>query len=208
MVDRQLVGVDAPIVPNDYAVRLNPDDFAAFESYLPGLSRQLETWLRDAIDRRGFTTLDDIRVTLTSDETVRRRAIEVDAANVDRPPVLTPEPEPVQPTEMFTVIRPNAHPNRLMLKFDDGVGAGMEFVIRKQTVTVGRSLENDLVLQAAEVSRRHARLDLNGGTLLLTDLDSTNGTKVNGRPITSRAIAVGDEISFGNATAVVAATSD
>lgn len=208
MTSNQLIGVGAPLVPNDYKVKLNPADLAPFEGYLPGLARQMETWLQEVVDDRGFATIDRIRVQISGDEATPRRAIIVDAVNVDRPPTLAPEPVPVQATELFQVVRPSARNALLMLRFEDGPHAGNEFVIRKQSVTVGRSLDNDLVLDSPDVSRRHARLDMNGAMLMLTDLESTNGTKVNGRAVRSRAIAVGDEISFGASTAVVASASD
>lgn len=208
MTSGQLIGAGAPIVPNDYKVRLNPADLAPFESYLPGLCRQMETWLQGVVDERDFTTIDRIKVQIAGDTAVRRRDIAVEAVNVDRPAMLAPVPAPVQPTELFRIERRPTGRELLTLRFDSGPQAGHEFIIRKQSITVGRALDNDLVLDSADVSRRHARLDVNGQLLTLTDLESTNGTKVNGRPITSRAIAVGDQVSFGTSTALVASVME
>ena len=208
MAANQLIGVGSVLVPNEYQVTLNPKDLEPFAGYLPGLCRQMETWLQNTADDRGFSTIDRIRVQIGAAEATARRAVDVSAKTVDRPPALAPVPAPVQATEVFHVVRKQNTPAMLLLKFEGGAHGGLEFVIRKQSVTVGRALENDLVLDSADVSRRHARLDFNGVSLTLTDLGSTNGTKVNGRVVRSRPVAVGDEISFGASRAVVASTLD
>ena len=203
MTSHQLVGVDSILVPNEYRVFLNPKDLAPFSGFLPGLCRQMETWLQGVVDDRGFSTIDRIRVQIEPSESAPRRAIGVSATTIDRPPDLKPVAVPVQRTELFQVVRHPPGRKYLTLNFEAGPHAGSEFVIRKRSVTVGRSLDNDLVLDSPDVSRRHARLDLNGAALMLTDLGSTNGTKVNGRPVKVRAIAAGDEVAFGLSTAVV-----
>jgi hypothetical protein len=209
MTSNQLIGVDSTLVPNEYKVFLNPKDLAPFSGYLPGLCRQMETWLQEVVDDRGFTTIDRIRVQIESSETAPRRAVGVSATTVDRPPVLKPEPAAaVQETRLFQIARQPSGKRLLTLKFEQGRHAGSEFVIRKQSITVGRSLENDLVLDSPDVSRRHARLDAVGASMMLTDLGSTNGTKVNGRAVRVRAIAVGDQVTFGLSTAVVSTVDD
>ena len=50
-------------------------------------------------------------------------------------------------------------------------------------VTVGRSPGNDIVIGAEYVSGRHARFSIMGQNLFVEDLGSTNGTTVNGQPI-------------------------
>jgi len=65
---------------------------------------------------------------------------------------------------------------------------------------VGSGNENDFVIDHATVSRKHAILHHDGGRYTLTDLDSTNGTFVNGRRIKGAVpINPGDELSFGAA---------
>jgi pSer/pThr/pTyr-binding forkhead associated (FHA) protein len=50
----------------------------------------------------------------------------------------------------------------------------------------------------AQVSRQHARLDFQSGQWLITDLNSTNGTYVNGKQIRQQVLRAGDEIRLGN----------
>jgi predicted component of type VI protein secretion system len=70
-----------------------------------------------------------------------------------------------------------------------------------EVITVGRAPENTIHIDHPSVSSRHAQLHLVGETFHLQDLDSTNGTRVNGEPVTSVALRVGDRIRFGKVDA-------
>jgi len=71
-------------------------------------------------------------------------------------------------------------------------------------VTVGRSADADLQVDYAGTSRLHARIDMDGGQIQVTDLQSHNGTKVNGVAISEpRALVSGDEISLGEVQLIV-----
>ena len=78
---------------------------------------------------------------------------------------------------------------------DDEDGAWYE--IFAFPVTVGAAAGNDLVLAGGTVSRNHAILERRGRTVELTDLNSENGTFVNGEPIARRALVDGDRVSIG-----------
>jgi pSer/pThr/pTyr-binding forkhead associated (FHA) protein len=69
---------------------------------------------------------------------------------------------------------------------------------------IGRAADATLVIADAQVSRRHARIDMVDGALFLHDLGSRNGTLLNARPIDAPvAIRAGDEINVGDARIVV-----
>lgn len=71
--------------------------------------------------------------------------------------------------------------------------------------TIGRALECDLTLADLSVSRWHARLHHEEGGWLLSDLGSTNGTRLNGWRVTTPVeVKVGDQVTFGGLTFVVA----
>lgn len=65
------------------------------------------------------------------------------------------------------------------------------------SITIGRAADNMIIIDDASVSNRHALLELSGETYRLKDLDSTNGTKVNGIPITETVLRFEDRIRFG-----------
>jgi hypothetical protein len=64
-------------------------------------------------------------------------------------------------------------------------------------MTIGRGSECDVALADAHASRRHARLEVRGGVFVLTDLGSTNGTRVNGHRVREVVLGVGDRIELG-----------
>lgn len=68
-----------------------------------------------------------------------------------------------------------------------------------ENITIGRVDDNSLQIEHTSVSSRHARLTLlPNGNYQLADLNSTNGTRVNGAPVTEAALRNGDRVRFGN----------
>lgn len=85
----------------------------------------------------------------------------------------------------------------LKLVRTDGPTAGQEYHITKASTLIGRRA-GDLLIQDQRVSSKHAQLDVMGpGSYSLKDLASTNGTLINGRPISLAQLSHGDTISFG-----------
>ena len=71
-------------------------------------------------------------------------------------------------------------------------------------LTIGRDRTLQLVLEDPEVSRRHARLETQNGTVFLRDLESSNGTFLNGRKLEHTIeLREGDEIDIGATRIVV-----
>jgi hypothetical protein len=68
--------------------------------------------------------------------------------------------------------------------------------------TIGRSNENDIILSDTFVSAEHAKLHWNGRGWVVEDLGSTNGTRVNGKPVRrAMPVKVGDTVEFGRVKA-------
>lgn len=204
MTSNQVVSVDSTLVPNDYRVAMHPQDMVLFVDFVAALCRQMEAWLNDLAADRGFSTIDRMRVQIVGDETVPRRAIQVTAAMSDRPNFTRDDQEAVQRTELFRVIRETSGMTPVRIKFSSGPQAGQEFVIRKTVTTVGRALDNDIVLESGDVSRHHARFEFLDDTLRLVDLNSTNGTRINGKNVRAQStVRPGDEVTFGTLNASV-----
>jgi pSer/pThr/pTyr-binding forkhead associated (FHA) protein len=73
---------------------------------------------------------------------------------------------------------------------------------------VGRARDNDLVLRDAEVSRVHARFESRNGVVYVDDLDSSNGTFLNGRRVSeSIEVREGDRIDVGTTRMIVTAVA-
>lgn len=84
---------------------------------------------------------------------------------------------------------------KLILSFNDKVVG--EFDLDKESFVIGRRPETDIHIDNLAVSGRHARIMTIAGESFLEDLDSTNGTFVNGRKITKHPLASGDLITIG-----------
>ena len=81
---------------------------------------------------------------------------------------------------------------------------GQIFECDRNEISIGRDIANDFVLNDAEVSRRHARLTLEGDRYKIEDLNSTNGTYIDGqRLIGPHIMANGEIIMFGDNVGVV-----
>jgi len=79
----------------------------------------------------------------------------------------------------------------------EGVDKGRIFRDLPIPVTIGREEGNQLRLNDERISRFHAKVQQEDGDVILTDLESTNGTRVNGSPIQIRRLRAGDQINVG-----------
>ncbi len=79
----------------------------------------------------------------------------------------------------------------------EGIDKGRVFRELCPPVTIGREEGNLLRLNDERVSRYHAKVQFDNGEIILTDLDSTNGTRVNGTVIQIRRLRAGDRVSVG-----------
>ncbi len=71
------------------------------------------------------------------------------------------------------------------------------FEIKKSKIVIGRGDDTDLMLPNISVSRHHAQVDVQQGKASIQDLDSSNGTRVNGKKTNASALVTGDEIALG-----------
>src|ERR1700737_1683778 len=79
----------------------------------------------------------------------------------------------------------------------DGVDKGRVFRNLPVPLTIGREEGNLLRLNDERVSRFHAKVQQDNGDVILTDLESTNGTRVNGASVQIRRLRPGDQIGIG-----------
>ena len=78
------------------------------------------------------------------------------------------------------------------------MSAAKSYKLTKSPTILGREVSCDIVITDANISRQHAKFTQDAvGTWKITDLNSTNGSKLNGRPVTSALLRDGDQISVG-----------
>ncbi len=87
------------------------------------------------------------------------------------------------------------HRSRVVIINGDNAGAGYPV---KGTLSFGRADANTVTLKDAKVSRQHAQIQQQGKEFILIDLNSSNGTFVNGERIEEHVLANGDEIQIGD----------
>ncbi|HTR95810.1 MAG TPA: DUF1707 and FHA domain-containing protein [Trebonia sp.] len=116
------------------------------------------------------------------------------------PRIVAPPRAPIR--AMTTGMGVSDPDRRMPLALQFPRGSGDQF-------SIGRDASCDLAIADVTVSRRHAQLERTADGWVLTDLESTNGTRVNGWRVRGRVpVRAGDLVSFGNLEAVFARTDD
>ncbi len=201
MEAERLAATDRTLVPNRFTVRLNPEDLAAFGDMQESLATELADGALTFARAHHYTLVDRPRVDLLADPRVVRTDIAVDARFAD--PIAGRGAEPPDPldsdptsTRVFTVPKPTTPAAHLVV---NGPGSHDRLVsISGNVVRIGRAPDNDLVLGDGRVSRHHGRIAGRLGTLVYTDLGSTNGSRVNGEAVIEVVLGPGDRILVGD----------
>jgi hypothetical protein len=160
------------VVPNHFVVQLNAEDDERFGEIRDTLIRELCDAAREHARDEGYSFLGPVEVELVVDDRMHTGAFQIEA------------------------------------RMREGAGAsgagslvlptGERVVLGEHTITVGRMPESNIVLADPNVSRNHAEVRPQGTGFVVVDLDSTNGTRVNGVRVRDQALTDGDELSFGN----------
>jgi hypothetical protein len=175
MDDQRTVNVKgATAVPNVFSIALAPEDHEQFGEIEESLVRELEEAARTHARDEGYVFMGPVEVTMSVDGRLRVGAFEVEAR--------------------FKEGEAGAGAGSVILPSGDRLPLG------RNVITIGRSTSSDVVLDDANVSRAHAEIRPEGDGWLVVDLDSTNGTRVNGSPIRQRRLSDGDQIAVGSST--------
>jgi bifunctional DNA-binding transcriptional regulator/antitoxin component of YhaV-PrlF toxin-antitoxin module len=122
-----------------------------------------------------------------------------------REPVLASSSGGIRGDDSGTVAfrRPAPAPTRAVLRLAPRNGVERVVEVDGTPLTLGRASDNGLVLADPRVSRHHARLQARRGTLVLTDLGSTNGSRVNGIRVDECVLGAGDRVVLGDTVLLV-----
>lgn len=83
-----------------------------------------------------------------------------------------------------------------------------EFALDQESVTLGRKAHNDIQIESAIASSEHARIVTLANDSFLEDLASTNGTRVNGTPVSRHVLRNNDVIEIGNHSLLFVSDAD
>jgi hypothetical protein len=202
MEAHQTISLSKTFVPNSYVVSLAPTDFAQFEQYRRSLERDLAETLLGAARERSYTLLAYPSVEIERDDDIPPGDIRVSCALVDA----SGEEVEADPKRLGAVesghtmvldrealLRDRPRAPKASLQQHDGPAV----VLGTDPVLIGRDPQNDVVFDDRRVSRKHAEIRLRLGRYTLYDLQSTNGTYVNGRRVAEKVLDDGDKISVG-----------
>ena len=197
--ERDLDAQGRRVVPNTYIVQLSPADREGFADIEPAMLYELTEALRQHVKTEGYHVSGKARVALRTNTDLRKGRFDITAKNVDQEgnsqevPVTPPEAD-AAPIAPVIPLHGDAPPAVLT------VPGGQRVELHEGHYVVGRHLECDIFISDSNVSRRHAEFVCAGRDVIVRDLGSTNGTKVNGVVITGdQLLQHGDVIGFGTA---------
>ncbi|MFQ5858817.1 MAG: FhaA domain-containing protein [Anaerolineae bacterium] len=200
MEDNQTISAGKIFVPNVYRVGLHPETFQKFVSFKEPLEKELASYLADEGERQGFDFIGRPHVTLTAETGVPRAQLTVVAELAGGGPGPTDHIDVTQAMRTdeireAVVAGHPPHAEQLQLVIGQRI-----IPLSQPPISIGRSLDNDVIIQAASVSRRHAQIVFRHGRWLLRDLNSAHATLVNGHAIDECVLRAGDTIVFGDVT--------
>jgi hypothetical protein len=210
-----VVGRDRTLVPNHFIVELGDHDHDRLAPYEKPLTHELAAMVREHADDQRYSFVGPVKVELqlvTALETgvfkVHSDVVPGPESGSDLRPVPRPEhPQPpalgvpagaLDDTAYTTAIpRPVAAPTFGRIHVQVAKNAAYDVDLTHKVSVIGRGTDTDIRLTDQAVSRRHAEIRVANGATMLNDLQSTNGTTVNGVTVTTTPLSDGDEIRMG-----------
>jgi FhaA, N-terminal domain/FHA domain len=205
MEEHKSFSLSRTYVPNEYRVFLSPRDRERFAGYETALSDELAGYLLEHARRERLTLISRPVIEFETDDRLGLGEFGIQAGMV-HPQEETEDEAPAEELSGRTMVYSTA--GRLAEPLEERARArvetalllldGKRLVVGPAGVTLGRSRQADVVLSDPNVSRRHAEIRPRGGSWVLTDLGSTNGSRINGQRVEgSEVIRPGDEIELG-----------
>ncbi len=190
--DTQHVTENGVVIPNVYRFRLNPKDIERLRTFGDRLKRELAEVVVGTANERGWKLRGPALVRIDESPDVAYgtyhlagRVETVDPAATGAVATVDGARRRDEPIPRLRVIR--------------GGDPGAEFPLATARVVAGRNPDSDVRLDDATVSRRHAAFVQRGDSWWVVDLDSTNGTRVNGADTVEQPLRPGDRVELGEA---------
>jgi hypothetical protein len=207
MEDHRTVSVSRVYVPNEYTVYLSTVDREQFADYESSLRVELQEYLAEHARREGYVLLTPPTVLMETDDDLSMGEFGiatrmVQSGKAAQAPAAAPAVEPgatmvYRPRTPLSADGPPADVALAQEIVTLTVG-GKRREVTSRRVVIGRSKDCDVQLADPNASRRHAELRQEGSAYWLIDLDSTNGSNVNGRRVARSKLESGDVITIGS----------
>jgi hypothetical protein len=192
--EERRAGAEGPIAPTRFEIRVERRT-ASELARLPDLERDLAAAALAHARRRGYLIPERPSVAIVGASDLPRGATEIRAAFAAPDAWSSPPAAPLDRTRVHPSAS-SASPGALLrVLAPDGVERRLR--VEGRPFSIGRDPDNDLVVADRLLSRHHARLVPRNGRLVLGDLGSRNGTRVNGRAIREAVLGAGDRVELG-----------
>jgi hypothetical protein len=198
------------LVPNRYVIDLSPYDHSRLAPYAAALAQELAQSQAEFIGEQGWTVYGDVIVEIERGEGLDTGMFRVTAevytgGDVAQQPAYNAAGGPGYGGP-YAQQGAGGYPGGVPMQGGPARNArlvsndGRTYPLSVGSTVIGRGDQANLRLPDVGISRRHARLDFDGGQVVLTDLGSTNGTSVNGQRVSAVALNPGDSIQLGTTT--------
>ena len=199
-----IVAQGRTLVPNDFVVEVAEDDYARLDMYADSLGIELATLAREYAKEQGYSFVGPVRMRFEgvrdlTTGTFRILSGVIRGTTVEDGEIRRPASDLPQPAGGF-----RGNPRLLVSGPEAGPDGGTQrtYDISTPLVILGRGTDCDLRLVDPGVSRHHAEIRVEDGEVVLVDLDSTNGTFVEGEPIRRKSLTDGTRVTLGRTTLV------
>jgi hypothetical protein len=204
MEEHKSLSLSRTYVPNEYRVYLSPRDRARFADYEEALASELAGYLLEHARSERLAMMSRPVVEFETDDRLGlgEFGIQTRVVHAEEEDVQEPEAAEAGRTMIYSsagrVAEPLEERARSRQQTALLISDGRRLVVGPAGATVGRSRQCDVMLDDPNVSRTHAEIRPRGGSWVISDLGSTNGSRLNGRKLTgSEVLKPGDEIELG-----------
>jgi hypothetical protein len=219
MDEGRMVSISRTYAPNDFTVHLSKEDTESIRAYQASLKDELIQYASTHAENKNYHLMTPPRIRFEAEDTLRFGEFGVTAklTGGDGPREKGAPQDTSGQTRIFrteestggemgqgtaTISADEARRHGLAQEIVEVVlGDEKHQLEGRGPWSVGRSQENDIVINDPNVSRKHARISRADNGFVVEDLGSTNGTLLDGAPIDRERIEGGDELTFGQSTA-------
>lgn len=192
-MEASCVGKDNKVA-TQYSVFLSPEAMRKTNRELPNLADNLVEYLISLTLELGVVHDGPISVQLIPNPELKLQRIIVDASDIEQPQ----DPTKVEFAESKNLVSKAIETIDAFLI----INGKRHVKLEKPVISIGRQLDNDVVLDESTVSRKHLQLRWRFGRFVAYDLGSRGGTIVNGNQISTCVLQAGDVIMVGNAAII------
>lgn len=165
-----IVSRDRVLAPNIFRLRMSPTDHQRMLTIGPALTDELTEFVQKHATSQHYQFAGGISITLVEDASLTEGILQVESENVKGQVAWTP---------VLDV-------------------AGRRYPITKSRTIVGRGSDADITVDDTGISRKHVEIIWDGAHAQVRDLGSTNGSQLNGRPVTKALLEPDSVVTIGH----------